>query len=176
MGSWKCFLGTSIKSLREQRRVWRGIFMRPMMNVEGILTWSGTSVTYDMQINLIRWRRVWQGWSCIERVKLPLSGTMLLLLAKEFFKLCFLHGLVTKDCGRWWCLISWGKCGYPSITPEIPNDESSCTIEKVNYFVIKKVIVIIIIIRWSMRITQKWWCHTPTHPCPWFKGKHSTGW
>ena len=45
-----------------------------------------------------------------------------------------------------------------------------------NYFVRKNVMVVIIFIRWSMRIIWWWWWYMPTHLCCWWKGKHYAGW
>ena len=46
-------LEISIQSLGKRRIFWRGLFMRPMMDVERRLTWSGTYLPSDMQINLV---------------------------------------------------------------------------------------------------------------------------
>ena len=100
------------------KRVWHGISMSPMRKMVSRLAWSGTYVLSAMQRNLIRRKRGWQGWSCITIGTLPFSGTMLLLLTKGFFTLCFLHGWVTKDCGCLWCLLPWRRCVNPSITSD----------------------------------------------------------
>ena len=138
MKRWKTFWETSIQSLREQRRVWFGLYMRPMRKMERRLTLSGTSVTSDNQINLKRWRRRWHGWSCITRIKLPLSGTMLLLLTKYFLILCFLNWWATKIVAGDYAS-SLGESVKTSLSRrKIPNDDSSCTSAMANDFVRRK--------------------------------------
>ena len=58
---------------------------------------------------------------------------------------------------------------------KIPNDDSSYTSAMANYFIRKKLMVLIIFIRWSTRITWWRWWHMPTHLCFCWKGKNSTG-
>ena len=59
---------------------------------------------------------------------------------------------------------------------KIPNDESSCTSAMANFFVRNFFMLLIILIRYIMRITWWWLWHTSIHLCLRWKGGHSSGW
>ena len=158
---------SSIRSLGQRRRVWHGIFMSPTRNMEGILTWIGNYVPSAMQRNLIRLRRGWKYWYGITRGTLPISGTMLLLLKKDYFNTLFLTWMGNRRL--WVVMISptlrevWitlhrvGKW-LMIIPPAIVQWRMICN---------KKVMVLIILIIWNMSITQWWWWNMPTHLYCW---------
>ena len=68
-----------------------------------------------------------------------------------------------------------GSVDTPISRLKFPNDESSCTNEMANYFERKKVMVLIILIRWIMMITWWRWWHTPTHLCRCWRGNNYSG-
>ena len=68
-----------------------------------------------------------------------------------------------------------GSVDTPLSRRKMLNNESPCTSEMASYFLRKKVMVLIILIRWSTRITWWWLWNTPTNLYCWWKGKNCEG-
>ena len=166
---------TSIKSLGEQRRVLRGISMSPMRNMVSRLTWSGTSVPSATKKKNDNMKKGMAGMILYKKRNTSSFRKILLLLIKLFSPLCFLHERATKYCVWRWFLLPRGKCRDPTITSE--NNKWWVLLDYCNgsCFGKENVMVRIILIRWSIRITWWWWWHTPPHLCCWLKGKYFAG-
>ena len=147
-----------------------------MRKMERRLIRSVTSINSATKINLIRWRRGWQWWSCVTRGTPPISGTMLLLITKGFYYTLFLTWM---DYRILWMVMT------PSTLREVCRPlyhiikyqiTSSLALVQWLFFCKEKVMALIILIIWITSITWWWWWHTPTHLYHWWKGKHCAGW